>query len=120
MKGIIVIQGQGFGSIVPARVIVMVVVIKVLSFQLSGPNPARSGQAKNQIYWLTYLKKLGMPGSRNPSHMILPCFLHCGLFSHWLYLYSGELFLPRGLMAAGSPAFFPVVSVERVFFPTFQ
>lgn len=81
MKGIIVIPGQGFGGIIPARVIVMVAIIKVLSFQLSGPNPARSGQAKDQIYWLTYLKKLGMPGSRTPSHMILPSLLGYGLFS---------------------------------------
>lgn len=37
MKGILVIQGQGFGGIVPPRVIVMVVVIEVLSLLRSFP-----------------------------------------------------------------------------------
>lgn len=64
----------------------MVVVIKVLSFQLSGPNPARSGQAKEQIDWLTSLKKLGVPGSRSTSHvvMVLSWPLHYVLCSPWL------------------------------------
>lgn len=112
MSRILVIQGGGFGGIVLARVLGMVVVIKVLSFQLSGPNPARSGQAKEQIYWLTYLKKLGMLGSRSSNHavVILSCPLHYVLCYLGHYLYSGELFLPSGLMAVGSPRLLPHLS----------
>lgn len=56
------------------------------SFWLSGPNPAKSGQAKKQIYWLTSLEKLSLAESRDSSHaaMIPSCPLHCGLFSPWL------------------------------------
>lgn len=93
MERTIVIQGQGFGGIVLARVIVMVVVLKVLSFQLCGPNPARSGQAKEQIYWLIYLKKPGMPVSKSLSHApLLPPL--CALFSLTITFIQVSSFCP--------------------------
>lgn len=104
----------------------MVVVIKVLSFQLSGPNPARSGQAKEQIYWLAYLKKLGMPGSRSSSHavMILSCPLYYVPGSPWpLPLFRGELpaqWLDGCWQPQASSLPLGNLSRDKVFFPTFQ
>lgn len=82
--------GGLWGGIVSARVIAVVMVIKILP--VSGPNSAKFGQAKKQMYWLSSLKKRSTAASRLKS-CCHDCFAPSVVssFVHGWYPHSGEL-----------------------------
>lgn len=112
MRKVIVTQGGLWGYI--ASVSVMWWAWSSRSFELSGPNTATSSQAKNQICWLTYPRKVSTAGFRGSSHaavtVLPPCIVGSVLLG--CYLCSDEFFLCSGFMAAGSTDF-SVISMER-------
>ena len=117
MRKVIVMQGGLWGYIALVRF--MWWAWSSTSFELSGPNTAKSSQAKNQICWLTYPRKVSMAGSRGSSHAVMT--LSCPL-AVWALFSLAVTFIQMSSSCAvaswllAAPACLPdfsVISVER-------